>query len=78
MSHLCIKPACGQSCADCNEALSPAEIRTWAKRYAYLRSAPIDAIKAGGIFAGKTPDNIVLNGLDLDQAIDAAMLNGGA
>ena len=43
-------------------------------RYAYLRSRDLDTIKSGGIFAGQTPDNLVLNGKDLDDAIDDAML----
>ena len=43
------------------------------RRYAYLRSRNLDAIELGGIFAGQTPDNLVLNGADLDAAIDDAM-----
>ena len=43
-----------------------------AKRYRYLRNADIDAIHKGGIFAGKTPENIVINGEDLDIEIDKA------
>lgn len=50
------------------EAAGPA-----AKRYRYLRDRPLDSIHAGGVFAGRTPDNVVLNGGDLDAAIDAAM-----
>lgn len=45
-----------------------------AARYRWLRSRDLDTIKAGGVFAGKTPDNVVLNGEDLDAAIDAARL----
>jgi hypothetical protein len=78
VSHLCIRPVCGQSCDDCNKALSPAQVAAYAKRYAYLKAAPIDAVKAGGIFAGKTPENIVLNGVDLDAAIDAAIAESAA
>ncbi|MCE2029262.1 hypothetical protein [Sessilibacter corallicola] len=44
-----------------------------AKRYRFLRQADVHSINNGGIFAGKTPDNVVLNGVDLDDAIDAAM-----
>lgn len=44
-----------------------------AKRYAWLRSRDLETIKLGGVFAGKTPENLVLNGDDLDAAIDAAM-----
>lgn len=32
-----------------------------------------DPGRQGGIFAGKTPDNVVMNGDDLDAAIDAAI-----
>lgn len=41
-----------------------------AKRYRFLRNASLNAIEEGGVFAGKTPDNFVLNGKDLDDAID--------
>ena len=44
-----------------------------ASRYRYLRDRDLDTIKHGGVFAGKTPDNIVLNGADLDEAIDKAL-----
>lgn len=43
-----------------------------AMRYRFLRGQDIDQIKKGGVFAGMTPDNIVLNGTDLDDAIDCA------
>lgn len=43
-----------------------------ADRYRYLRERPLDTVSAGGVFAGKTPDNVVLNGADLDAAVDAA------
>ena len=72
-AHRCIAPACGQGCSDCSGALKPTEIFRYAKRYAYLRERSLDAIKAGGVFAGMTPDNVVLNGEDLDAAIDAAL-----
>ena len=78
MSHLCIKPVCGASCHGCNHAISEAATLVYALRYAYLRQAPLDAIKAGGVFVGKTPDNIVLNGADLDQIVDASIREGGA
>ena len=42
-------------------------------RYRWLRDRDIDAIDNGGVFAGLTPDNVVINGEDLDAAIDAAM-----
>lgn len=44
-----------------------------AARYRWLRSRDVGTIKNGGVFAGLTPDNVVLNGTDLDEAIDAAM-----
>ena len=44
-----------------------------ARRYTYLRERDLDAIIEGGVFAGKVPDNVVLNGDDLDAAIDAAI-----
>lgn len=47
-----------------------------AARYRYLRERDLDTIEKGGIFAGRTPDNVVVNGDDLDAAIDAAL--GGA
>jgi hypothetical protein len=45
-----------------------------AARYRWLRERDLDTITTGGVFAGMTPANIVLNGCDLDKAIDAAML----
>lgn len=45
----------------------------YAKRYEWLRSRNLDAISSGGVFAGMTPENVVLNDVDLDAAIDAAM-----
>lgn len=72
-AHQCIAPACGPGCSDCSGALKPAAIFRYAKRYAYLRERSLDAIKSGGVFAGMTPDNVVLNGDDLDAAIDAAL-----
>lgn len=71
MSHLCIKPACGANCCMCASAISEEQARVYAVRYAVLRAAPIDAIRSGGVFAGQTPQNVVLNGADLDAAIDA-------
>ena len=44
-----------------------------AARYQFLRNRDLESIKVGGVFAGMTPDNVVLNGVDLDAAIDAAM-----
>lgn len=74
---LCIKPACSANCCDCNEAISGQQTRDYAIRYAWLRSQPLDAVRAGGIFIGKTPDNFVLNEEDADAAIDSAMAPKG-
>lgn len=41
-----------------------------AKRYRYLRNRSLDTISTGGVFAGKIPENKVLNGIDLDLAVD--------
>lgn len=43
------------------------------QRYQWLLSRPLDAIKQGGVFAGMTPENVILNGDDLDAAIDKAI-----
>ncbi len=59
------------SCANLGRLVD--ELRPNAERYDFLREQDLDAIKIGGVFAGKTPDNVVLNGDDLDAAIDAAM-----
>lgn len=61
----------GECMASLLDRLEVAEL--YADRYRYLRERPLDAVSAGGVFAGKTPDNVVLNGADLDAAIDAAM-----
>ena len=44
-----------------------------ADRYRYLRNRDLDTISRGGVFAGLTPDNLVLNGIDLDKEIDTQM-----
>ena len=44
-----------------------------AARYRWLRERDLETISKGGVFAGMTPRNVVLNGKDLDAAIDAAM-----
>ncbi|RON52890.1 hypothetical protein BK666_01965 [Pseudomonas frederiksbergensis] len=51
-----------------NEAL-----RKNADRYQVLRQADVDTIHNGGLFAGLTPDNIVINGSDLDGRVDAML-----
>lgn len=47
-----------------------------AKRYRWLRAKDLETISNGGVFAGLTPDNIVLNGSDLDKAVDEEMIEG--
>jgi len=49
------------------------DLRPGHDRYQYLRERPVDTIEKGGVFAGLVPDNVVLNGEDLDRAIDAAL-----
>lgn len=44
-----------------------------ARRYRYLRSRDLNAVHRGGLFAGKTPENIVINGVDLDRRCDVAI-----
>ncbi|MFY9960569.1 hypothetical protein [Pseudomonas sp.] len=45
-------------------------LRRDAERYQVLRQADIDTIENGGLFAGLTPDNLVINGHDLDVRTD--------
>ncbi|WP_177477853.1 hypothetical protein [Pseudomonas sp. GW531-T4] len=45
-----------------------------AERYQWLRERDLETLHRGGVFAGQTPQNMVLNGKDLDDAIDAAKL----
>lgn len=54
---------------------SPEQILTAsdAERYRYLRDRDLETVHTGGIFAGRTPESIVLNGDDLDEAIDSAL-----
>lgn len=44
-----------------------------ALRYRWLRARDLDSIQQGGVFVGLTPENLVLNGADLDGAIDTEM-----
>ena len=44
-----------------------------AERYKFLRERPLDTIEQGGVFVGLVPENVVLNGVDLDKAVDDAM-----
>lgn len=50
-----------------------AELERDAARYRYLRDRDLDTINVGGVFAGRVPENVVVNGEDLDAAIDAAL-----
>ncbi len=45
-----------------------------AARYQWLRSRDVSTIEDGGVFAGKTPENLILTEDDLDAAIDDAIL----
>ncbi len=49
------------------------QLRVDAARYNWLRNRDLDTISQGGVFAGMTPENVVLNEDDLDREIDAAM-----
>ena len=44
-----------------------------AERYRWLRERDLDTIHNGGVFAGLTPENMVVNLEHLDAAIDGAM-----
>lgn len=44
-----------------------------AERYRWLRTRDLNTIAAGGVFAGMTPANVVLNEEHLDAAVDAGM-----
>lgn len=61
----------GSDCIDLHPRF--AECAKNANRYLWLRARDLDTITVGGVFAGATPDNVVLNGEDLDLAIDVAM-----
>lgn len=54
-----------------NVATAIKALRKDAERYRVLRQADVDTIHNGGLFAGLTPDNIVINGHDLDRRADA-------
>jgi len=44
-----------------------------AARYRWLRERDLDTISKGGAFAGLMPEKLVLNGADLDKAVDSAI-----
>lgn len=52
---------------------SGAHVLQDAIRYQWLRSRDLDTIEKGGAFVGLVPQNLVLNGRDLDNAVDDAM-----
>lgn len=56
-----------------NEASTENTTARDAARYRYLRERDLETINQGGVFAGMTPENVVLNGEDLDQACDAGL-----
>lgn len=60
-------------CTLYREQPAPVVVARNAERYEYLRGRDLETIRNGGVFAGMTPANVVLNGEDLDAAIDAAM-----
>ncbi|MDM4768651.1 hypothetical protein [Solimonas sp. SE-A11] len=57
-------------CEDLHQHLQEAQAS--ATRYTWLRSRDLETITRGGVFAGLTPDNVILNGVTLDDAIDKA------
>ncbi|QKL02641.1 hypothetical protein GEV39_15115 [Pseudomonas sp. NY5710] len=48
-------------------------LRLDAERYRWIRHRNLDTISQGGVFAGITPQNLVINEETLDEAVDAAM-----
>ncbi len=46
-----------------------------AERYNWLRNRNTETIKKGGVFAGLTPENVILNGQELDREIDYHLEN---
>ena len=57
------------------EATNPTQLglEKDAARYQWLRERDLETVHKGGVFAGMTPENYVLNGADLDAAIDDAL-----
>lgn len=56
------------------EDASLAALQRDADRYRWLRERDVETIYAGGVFVGKTPENVVLSGIDCDAAVDAARI----
>ena len=68
------KAACLTSMAIAAEADDEIQgLRKDAERYRFLRDRDLETVTEGGVFAGMTPDNVVLNGEDLDRAVDNRM-----
>ncbi|MGB3834453.1 MAG: hypothetical protein WA975_21615 [Mesorhizobium sp.] len=61
-------------CSRCQDFLQE-QLEKDAARYRHLRNRQTRAadIEAGGVFAGRVPENLILGGEDLDRAVDAAM-----
>ncbi len=55
------------------DAVEIQALRKDAERYQVLRQADIDTIQNGCLFAGLVPDNLVINGYDLDKRTDAVI-----
>jgi hypothetical protein len=53
-------------------AAGPDEVRD-ATRYRWLRARDLEEVYTGGVFIGLTPENVVINGVHADAAVDAAM-----
>ncbi len=75
---MCDMPKIGCVQHDCDECATREQDKIDAARYRWLRERDLDMISKGGVFAGMTPQNVVMNGEDLDQAIDEAMRAEGA
>ena len=74
---ICSKPGCQTTAGcQCRASLppSPRALVLDAARYRWLRSRDLETVYDGGVFVGKTPDNVVLNFEDCDRAVDAAMM----
>jgi hypothetical protein len=48
-------------------------IKRYAERYKWLRERDLETIDRGGVFAGMTPENLLLSFEELDEAIDEAV-----
>lgn len=73
--YLCIAPACGPKCSDCNSAISDATMRRYAIRYAWLRGH-VGEMWAGSGFQWAARHDEIDHPADaaaLDDAVDKAM-----